>query len=185
MSPFLLTRTESETLGDLRDVDEDVLASGDDSDIFDVCAEAEDSSCQGGQFLDGHLNQGDVLALLEGEDQEADVSDDEEQPQPVLYSHTCIHEIDDSDAAFDDDIWTTRNDPNPAPDFQGVSGLVTQPAADADVSYFLGLFLHDEFFDLVMTQTNLCAEQFIAATILTNHALTQAWKPTSRHEMKR
>ena len=123
--------------------------------------------------------------LFEGADQEADVSDDEELLQPVVYSHTCVHEFDDSDAAFDDDIWTTRNDPNPAPDFQGVSGLVTQPPADADVSYFLGLFLHDEFFDLVVTQTNLYAEQFIATTVLTNHALAQAWKPTSRPEMKR
>ena len=83
------------------------------------------------------------------------------------------------------DNTTTRNDPNPAPDFQGVSGLVTQPPADADVSYFLGLFPHDEFFDLVVTQTNLYAEQFIATTILTNHALAQAWKRTSRPEMKR
>ena len=56
-SVFMDSDSESEPLGDLQDVHEDALASGDDSDILDVRAETEDVSCQGGQLLDPHLDQ--------------------------------------------------------------------------------------------------------------------------------
>ena len=38
--------SKSEPLDDVQDKDEDVLAGGDDSDILDVRAEAEDVSCR-------------------------------------------------------------------------------------------------------------------------------------------
>eukprot|EP00117_Sycon_ciliatum_P040118 scpid99969/ scgid29535/ len=96
-----------------------------------------------------------------------------------------LHEFDNSDAALDDTIWTKRNDENASPQFSATPGLVNAPDDAEDVSFYTGLFLPDEVFDLLVTETHLYAQQYIASTNVRPCAMAAGWKPVTRADMKK
>lgn len=66
-------------------------------------------------------------------------SDHENLPQ-FVQAHACLHEPDNSPAAYDNQ-WTRRNDMPDLPNFSGQPDPTESPTAGASPSYFLKLFL--------------------------------------------
>ena len=114
-----------------------------------------------------------------------DTSDDDEQEPEDIPAQTCIHEADTTPAAYDNSTWTMRNDVNPAPQLTVEPGLTTPPPADADIDYFVRLFLLYEVFDFLAAESNRYAAQYLATQTLGPRARAQAWKPATRSDMKR
>ena len=121
---------------------------------------------------------GDVLAELAAVDENEAV-----EYENIVISHKCSHDVDMD--ALDDGLWTTRNDANPPPQFTATPGLVTAPPDDAGLSYFVRLFLFDDIFEHLVTQTNLYAQQKIAGRILRLNSFENQWEPVTRSEMKK
>ena len=71
------------------------------------------------------------------------------------------------------------------PDFTAQSGINANVIEETDTIDFLGLFLDDEFFKLLVDQTNLYAAQYIAAhPELTPHSRIRKWVDVSIPEMQ-
>lgn len=156
--------------------EENVIADGivQNDDLFDISI-TEESSTEDAPVADAG-----------GQDVGNDGADDDDRlDEEIVLSHRCMHDVDESDAAQDDNSWTPRNDDNPPPNFTGVSGLTDQPPEGAGVRYFVELFLNDDFFTLVTTQTNLYAEQYIASNDLPPSSPVRRWKPVEPSDMKK
>ena len=82
-------------------------------------------------------------------------------------------------------IWKKEGKQSVIPDFTAQSGINANVNEETDTVDFLDLFLDDEFFKLVVDQTNLYAAQYIAAhPELPPHSRIRKWVDVSIPEMK-
>ena len=82
-------------------------------------------------------------------------------------------------------IWKKEDKQPVISDFTAQSGINANINEETDTVDFLGLFLDDEFFKLLVDQTNLYAAQYIAAhTELPLHSRIRKWVDVSIPEMK-
>ena len=82
-------------------------------------------------------------------------------------------------------IWKKEDKQPVIPDFTAESGINANISEETDTVDFLGLFLNDEFFKLLVDQTNLYAAQYIAAhPELPSHSRIRKWVDVSIPEMK-
>ena len=82
-------------------------------------------------------------------------------------------------------IWKKEDKEPIIPDFTAQSGINADVNEETDTVDFLGLFLDDEFFKLLVDQTNLNAAQYIAAhPELPPHSRIGKWVDISIPEMK-
>ena len=82
-------------------------------------------------------------------------------------------------------IWKKEDKEPIIPGFTAQSGINANVNEETDTVDFLGLFLHDEFFKLLLDQTNLMAAQYIAAhPELPPHSRITKWVDVSIPEMK-
>ena len=116
---------------------------------------------------------------------EETASEDEGDHEGEHHSHECMHDFDASASARDDTKWTRRNDPNPPPEFTAEPGLVTNPPDGAGPEYYINLFLEDNFFDLLVVETNRYAQQCIASQPnLPPSARARQWKNVTAAEIR-
>ena len=81
--------------------------------------------------------------------------------------------------------WTSL-DPDPQiPQFTATPGIQVPLPNESSAGDFMKLFLTDELFDLLVTQTNLYASQYKRTNPnLPRHSQANYWFDTSRNEMK-
>ena len=81
--------------------------------------------------------------------------------------------------------WKKEDKQAVIPDFTAQSGINATVNEETDTVDFLGLFLDDEFFKLLVDQTNLYAAQYLAAHLeLPPHSRIRKWVDVSVPEMK-
>ena len=82
--------------------------------------------------------------------------------------------------------WTSNDWQPRIPAFTACTGLQVQLPNNAGVSDYLTLFLTNEFFDLLVEQTNLYAAQYKRGDAnLPPHSRANSWEETNRNEMKK
>lgn len=82
--------------------------------------------------------------------------------------------------------WTSNDQQPRIPTFTARTGLQVQLPNNAGVSDYLTLFLTDEFFDLLVEQTNLYAAQYKRGNAnLPPNSRAISWEETNRNEMKK
>lgn len=82
--------------------------------------------------------------------------------------------------------WTSNDRQSRIPAFTACSGLQVQLPNNAGVGDYLTLFLTNEFFDLLVEQTNLYAAQYKRENPnLPPNSCANSWEETNRNEMKK
>ena len=82
--------------------------------------------------------------------------------------------------------WKTVDQEPQIPDFTATPGIKVELPEDASAGDFLNIFFTDEFYDLLVTQTNLYASQYLRNNPnLPAHSQARSWVETTRAEMKR
>ena len=82
--------------------------------------------------------------------------------------------------------WRAVDQDPQIPDFTATPGIKVQLPDEAGAGDYMKLFFTDEFFDLLVTQTNLYASQYIRNfPNLPTHSQARAWFDTTRAEMKK
>ena len=81
--------------------------------------------------------------------------------------------------------WTSVDQDPQIPQFTATPGIQVPLPNEPSAGYFMKLFLTDELFDLLVTQTNLYASQYKRTNPnLPRHSQANYWFDTSRNEMK-
>ena len=117
-------------------------------------------------------------------DHQESSEDDEPEPEDIP-AQICNHEADTSPAAYDNSTWTMRSDANPGPQLAVEPGLTTLPPADANIDYYVRMFLPDEVLDFLAAESNQYVAQCLATQTLGPHARAQALRPATRSDMKK
>ena len=144
---------------------------------------------------DGQVNsEQDEHADGEGEAQggansssDSEGSDSEHDDLPAsVTTHTPAHAVDTSAAAKNDSTWTARDDKPEIPAFTAKSGPTTVPPPNASPLYFLKLFFTATFWQLLVTETNRYAQQYLQKNkdSLPPQARARSWKPVTIPDMK-
>ena len=134
----------------------------------------------------------EVAVHVQGDNSEIDnnsdssSSDSELDEDDYVDSHTSMHEADNSEQAKDNTQWTRRNDKPSAVPFSETPGLKEKPPNDALPLFFMKLFFTAQFWQLLVTETNRYATQYLAKfkDTLGPHARARAWTPVTIPDMK-
>jgi len=72
--------------------------------------------------------------------------------------------------------WKTVDQETQIPDFTATPGIKVELPEDASAGDFLNIFFTDEFYDLLVTQTNLYASQYLGNNPnLPAHSQARSW----------
>ena len=73
----------------------------------------------------------------------------------------------------------------PIPHFTGISKINVDVPEDADVNFFVGLFITEELIDMIAGQTNLCAERYRETNPnLPNNSRASRWYNVTKEKLK-
>ena len=81
--------------------------------------------------------------------------------------------------------WKKVDNQPPIPHFTGISKINVDVPEDADVNFFVDLFITEEWIDMIPGQTNLYAEQYPATNPnLPRNSRAGRWYNVKNREMK-